>query len=79
MRYGWAVAFLVMVWLAPLVALAQEVEGEEKEKGKSYVLGYALTTLCIGLGIFIMVRPAKRRYPKIKRKDDEDDVKPKGH
>ena len=65
---------LALVWMAPLAALAQ-AEGEE-EAAKSYVLGYALTTLCIGLGVFAVVKPGKRRVPKIKRQDEEDEKKP---
>jgi hypothetical protein len=68
---------LSLVWLAPLTVLAQEPPKEEEKPSRSYVLGYALTTLCIGLGIFAVVKPGKRRYPKIKRKDDEEEVKPK--
>jgi hypothetical protein len=74
------IAFLFsLVWLAPLTVLAQPpaTGGEEEKPSRSYVLGYALTTLCIGLGVFAVVKPGKRRYPKIKRKDDDEEVKPK--
>ncbi len=72
-RLALAAIFLTWVWLAPLVALAQVADTEEKA-AKSYVLGYALTFLCVGLGLFVVVRPGKRRLPKIKRKDDDDDA-----
>ncbi len=76
LRLALSVIFLGGVWLTPLIALAQvAAEGEEKAP-KSYVLGYALTILCVGLGLFVVVRPGKRRYPKIKRKDDDEDAKP---
>jgi hypothetical protein len=70
---------LGLAWLAPLTVLAQTpaTGGEEEKPSRSYVLGYALTTLCIGLGIFAVVKPGKRRYPKIKRKDEDEEVKPK--
>jgi hypothetical protein len=68
--------FLAAVWLAPLTALGQ-TEAEEKP-AKSYVPGYALTVLTVGLGIFAVVKPGKRKYPKIRRKEDEEeDIKPK--
>jgi hypothetical protein len=68
--------FFAAVWLAPLAALGQAKE--EEEKPKSYVPGYALTVLATGLGIFVVVKPGKRRFPKIRRKEDEDeDIKPK--
>jgi hypothetical protein len=68
--------FLAVMGLAPLTALGQ-TEGEQKP-AKSYVPGYALTLLSLGLGIFAAVKPGKRKYPKIRRKEDEEeDIKPK--
>jgi hydrogenase/urease accessory protein HupE len=69
---------LGLLALAPAAAFGQ-LPGEEPKKERSWVLGYALTTLCIGLGVFVLVRPAKRKFPKIRKKDDDEDVKPKGH
>jgi hypothetical protein len=77
LRLIWCVGWIALVWLAPLTVLAQEQQ--EAKAPRSYVLGYALTTLCIGLGLFIVVRPGKRKFPKIRRKDDEEDLKPKHH
>ncbi|MBW3598619.1 MAG: hypothetical protein KY475_15270 [Planctomycetes bacterium] len=79
LRLVWAAAFLVVVWLAPIVARAQEAAAEKEEEAKSYVLGYALLTICVGLGIFVVVRPGKRRFPKIRVRTDDEDEKPKGH
>ncbi len=76
LRRLWTVGFLLGVWLFPWVAMAQQEE--EAAAPKAYVLGYALLGLCVGLGIFVVVRPGKRRFPKIKPKSD-DDVAPKGH
>ena len=73
----WAAAILLLVWLAPLIAFAQEAE--EEAEPKAYVLGYALLGLCVGLGVFVVVRPGKRRFPKIKPKSDDEDETPKGH
>jgi RsiW-degrading membrane proteinase PrsW (M82 family) len=77
LRILWAATILFVVWLAPLVAFAQEAE--EEAEPKAYVLGYALLGFCVGLGIFVVVRPGKRRFPKIKPKSDDEDEKPKGH
>jgi hypothetical protein len=70
---------LAAAWLAPLAALGQTApEPAKEEPGKSYVPGYALTVLAVGLGIFVVVKPGKRRFPKIRRKEDEEeDIKPK--
>jgi hypothetical protein len=68
--------FLAVVGLAPAAALGQTEE--EEKPAKSYVPGYALTVLSLGLGIFAVVKPGKRKYPKIRRKEDEEeDIKPK--
>jgi hypothetical protein len=66
---------LAVMWLAPLPAWGQT---EEEKPPKSYVPGYSLTVLSVGLGVFVVVRPGKRKFPKIRRKEDEDeDIKPK--
>jgi hypothetical protein len=43
------------------VAFAQEGGGGGSAGAQSYVLPYAVVLLCIGLAVFVIVRPARRR------------------
>jgi hypothetical protein len=63
----------LFVWLVawqPLLAQEPATAGEEETEGRSWVLGYSLVVLCVGLGLFVVVRMGKRKTKKIRRKDE---------
>lgn len=61
-------AVVCCLWTSPL--FAQEAAAANDKKG--YSLAYALTGLCVVLGVLIVCRPLRTRADKIERPDPEE-------
>ncbi len=72
-RSAYWLALSLVFWLGLHGQLLAQAAEKEEEEAKSWVMSYILIVLTVGLGLFVVVRMGRRRNPKIRRRDDEED------